>query len=503
MQELRKQVENNFIRRWYYLASKLSDKYINDNIYGGIRLSELEFDIINTSSFQRLRRIKQQGLTSYTFPSSDHTRFSHSLGVLHVMGKLTDNLRKIDAIDEKARAKLRLAALLHDIGHYPLSHLTESVYLERYNQSVGNTDIVREIPNSQVSTEFVSPLIRFWKKVPRNSAHHEYIGFEVIKRRNDINRLIRKAKIDPEEIGGIITGDTTIPIFHQLMHSSLDADRLDYLLRDSSAAGVTYGLIDLDYLTRLTTYYEDENTSDRMLAINEKGIHVLEHYLMARYFSYSQITMHRTTSAFETLAKALIWELAEKQVIYPMYEDIIGIIKSHKYLEFDDNYLWRKMNTNKLDTIYKTYRRTLKERRKLKILYEIKDISNKRATEPKNSAYSIIKRKALNDFNYFASVLQIPIQHIGYTEQRLSIDVSAAELSEPDKSIEAPRIKTSNGGDYLVHYNGSLLRELFNRELKIFRIFYIDPYPDNRHKSDELKRQARQEINSNLQLREQ
>jgi HD superfamily phosphohydrolase len=97
--------------------------FINDNIYGGIWFSEIEFKIINTRTFQRLRRIKQQGLTSYTFPCSEHTRFCHSLGVLHIMGKLTNNI----GLTETEVTKLRLAALLHDIGHYPLSHLTESV----------------------------------------------------------------------------------------------------------------------------------------------------------------------------------------------------------------------------------------------------------------------------------------------------------------------------------------------------------------------------------------
>jgi len=103
-------------------------KYINDSVYGGIPLTELEVRLLDTSVFQRLRGLKQLAYTNYVFPSADHSRFSHSLGVLYIMGLMTDYLKQHNNLSDSEIIKLRIAALLHDIGHYPLSHLGESVY---------------------------------------------------------------------------------------------------------------------------------------------------------------------------------------------------------------------------------------------------------------------------------------------------------------------------------------------------------------------------------------
>lgn len=103
-------------------------KYINDPVYGGILLTQIELDLIALPIFQRLRGLRQLARVNYVFPGAEHSRFVHSLGVLYIMGLMTDHLLKQDAITEDDAVKMRVAALLHDIGHYPLSHLGESVY---------------------------------------------------------------------------------------------------------------------------------------------------------------------------------------------------------------------------------------------------------------------------------------------------------------------------------------------------------------------------------------
>lgn len=95
-------------------------RVINDDVYGAIPLTEAEWDVINTRAFQRLRGIRQLGLSSYVFPTAEHTRFSHSLGVLFIMGRITVHLREKGILEEEDIRILRMAALLHDIGHYPL-----------------------------------------------------------------------------------------------------------------------------------------------------------------------------------------------------------------------------------------------------------------------------------------------------------------------------------------------------------------------------------------------
>lgn len=482
-----------------FYMNNFSAKYINDNIYGGIGFSTLEFKIINTPTFQRLRRIKQQGLTSYTFPSSDHTRFSHSLGVLNVMGKLTKNL----GLDSEEQAKLRIAALLHDIGHYPLSHLTEKVYMDRDSStsSVTSTDVGLPSP--------ISPLAKIWGKRAAD-AGHESMGVEVLSRSVEIAELIEEGGFTVEEIGGIFTGETVNQLHRQLMHSSLDADRLDYILRDSAAAGVSYGLIDLDYLVRLVCTASEKRIHDDgrtttldVMAINEKGLHVLEHYLMARFFSYSQITMHRTTTAFESVAKSLIENLADQGKIYSSYKDIINIMGTDDFLKFDDSFIWHKISETDFQDPYDIYKETLLKRNRIKILLEIKDIGVKETYPAPESTYRIIREKALEDLTFFANCVGVPVSHMGYTEQRLDIDPSSREIYKNERCYsEAPRLKTSKGVEFLTECTGSLLKELFDKEIKIFRIYYIDPYTKDSGKSDNLKKTAQGKIMKELNLRE-
>jgi putative nucleotidyltransferase with HDIG domain len=471
------------------------NKFINDNIYGGIGFTNKEFEIINTKTFQRLRRIKQQGLTNFTFPSADHTRFSHSLGVLHIMGKMTDWLAELDAIGEKDRKLLRYAALLHDVGHYPLSHATEEIYRMR--------DVISNPP-------ILSPLCRFGDPDEKKSKkpHHEYLGVEVLKRRKDIRLLLKDDGFEPEQIGEIITGQTRNQMYRQLMHSSFDADRLDYLLRDSASAGVHYGLIDLDYLIRLLLPAEEKfNFVNReeihnVLGINIKGVHALEHYLMARYFSYSQLTFHKTTAVFENLAKAIIWYLAEEGKIYRNYEEIKKIVGTKEFLGFDDSYIWSKIGKKSSfsNNLYFEYREALIERQKIKVLYEVKEI-RKKGTQNINENYTKLSNKAKEELNFFAGILEIPVEKIGYIEKRLSVEKSQAEIDDdPDAYREAARVVRENKAQLLVKSESSLIKETFDRELCILRIFYIDPYPYDNDASDDLVRLAREKISAELHL---
>lgn len=103
-------------------------KYINDPVYGGIPITQVELDLIGLPIFQRLRGLRQLACVNYVFPGAEHSRFVHSLGVLYIMGLMTDHLMKQGTLNEDDAVKMRVAALLHDIGHYPFSHLGESVY---------------------------------------------------------------------------------------------------------------------------------------------------------------------------------------------------------------------------------------------------------------------------------------------------------------------------------------------------------------------------------------
>lgn len=481
------------------------EKYINDNIYGGIGVTCKEFEIINTRAFQRLRRIKQQGFNSYVFPSADHTRFSHSLGVLHIMGKMVDRLIEIEEIQNMKDVKmLRYAALLHDIGHYPLSHLTESVYNTIENsEEIESGDL---IVDSNSKDDINDSIFNRFSVAPKvKPAHHEKLGKIVILNRDEIKNILLSDGLEESdiiEIGNIITGETTNIIFHQCMHSSFDADRLDYLIRDSRAAGVNYGLIDLDYLIRLiqvgkehTMIYKEEEKRDKFIGINKKGIHALEHYLMARYFSYSQITMHRTSSTFEALAKVCLWHLYELEVIPTRFKEIVDFVNKDEFIMFDDSYMLNRFgNKEYFEGEWELLRETLIERKRIKVLIEIKEITGQENKFRKGLDIRKLKEYIENNLEDVAEKLGINKNYIGYIEQSLKIECNEDDIERDAKDyVESSKVYSDNECVHLCLETGTMIRELFDKKLNILRIFYIDPEIE-KEKSDIKRKKVYDEI---------
>ena len=228
-------------------AEEFNYKIINDPIYGCINLSKTEVRLLDTRAMQRLRRIRQMGFASYVFPSGEHSRFVHSLGVLCIMGKMCEHLFRQYGTNQDDKVcfsiddakKVRIAALLHDVGHFPFSHLSECVY--SYIDNDASTDEMVEGLDTPIDSneQLLSDIANYNKKGFKD---HEHMGAEVIKSDPEILAILKDAGVSPDEIGQIIIGDTQAkPVYAQLLHSSLDADRLDYLLRDSRQAGVSFG----------------------------------------------------------------------------------------------------------------------------------------------------------------------------------------------------------------------------------------------------------------------
>ncbi len=175
-------------------------KYINDPVYGGIGVTKIELALIDTPVFQRLRGLRQLARVNFVFPGAEHSRYVHSLGVLYIMGLMTEHLQKQGVLNEDDVVKLRVAALLHDIGHYPLSHLGESVYgycLD--NQNATNIVEVRPSVNEKFLYEMASSHSR--------SANHEHLGKYIVIHNRDISKVLWENGLDPLEIGEIFTGE--------------------------------------------------------------------------------------------------------------------------------------------------------------------------------------------------------------------------------------------------------------------------------------------------------
>jgi len=233
-------------------------KIINDPIYGFVSIpGELIFDLIQHPYFQRLRHIKQLGLTDLIYPGAIHTRFNHALGAMHLMGRVLDNLRlkEIDITPHEYEAS-QIAILLHDIGHGPFSHALEETLLPHVN--------------------------------------HESISFRFMKELNSFFNGQLDLALQ------IFQNTYQRKFFHQLVSSQLDTDRLDYLRRDCFYTGVSEGSIGVDRIVVML------NVSQDQLVVEEKGIYSIENFLNARRLMYWQVYLHKTAVSAERMLVNLI-----------------------------------------------------------------------------------------------------------------------------------------------------------------------------------------------------
>ncbi len=228
-------------------------KIINDPVYGFITLpSPIVFDLIEHPYFQRLRRIKQLGLTHLVYPGAIHSRFHHALGAMHLMCQAIDVLRqKGHCITDAEAEAATIAILLHDIGHGPYSHSLEFSLIE-------NTD------HEKISELFIKTLNKQFK-------NQLSLALEIFK-----NTYHKK-------------------FLHQLVSSQLDMDRLDYLNRDSFYTGVSEGIVGSDRIIKMLNIVNDE------LVVEEKGIYSIEKFILARQLMYWQVYLHKTVISAEYL----------------------------------------------------------------------------------------------------------------------------------------------------------------------------------------------------------
>ncbi|MEM6253967.1 MAG: HD domain-containing protein [Cyanobacteria bacterium P01_D01_bin.156] len=233
----------------------LKTRTYHDPLHGAITLDSADsvesllIDLIDTSIFQRLRRIRQLGPASLTFHGAESSRFTHSLGVMAIARRAFDRLKGIYPELGCHRAAVLCAALLHDVGHGPFSHTAEEVF----------------------------------------GGHHEYWTQRIIEESPEIcERLEDFAPTLLSEILQIYRHEHDVPCVWQLVSSQLDCDRIDYLMRDSHFTGASYGQLDLDRIILAMDY----DRQSQQLVVMQKGLGAIEHYLIVRYFMYAQIYNH-------------------------------------------------------------------------------------------------------------------------------------------------------------------------------------------------------------------
>lgn len=237
---------------------------MRDPIHGFIKLSKTEKKLIDTQVFQRLRRIRQLAMTFLVYPGAVHTRFDHSIGVMHVAGRICTKLQELNSakICHEDIDRVRLAALLHDVGHGPFSHVSE--YL--LDENAPDKEQVRE-------------------KI------HEKITVDIVRTDPEIRDILSEEECD--FVADMIQGQDTQNWQRDIVSSELDADKMDYLLRDSYFTGVKYGIYDLEKIIESCLIEVDK--TETSLAISSKGIYALEQLLLARYHMTQQVYWHRVS----------------------------------------------------------------------------------------------------------------------------------------------------------------------------------------------------------------
>ena len=300
-----------------------------DPIYGFIELTETENKIIHSPYYQRLRWIKQLGFSNYIFPGAEHTRFSHAMGVMHMADKMlraldlgvsNEKLYNPKVLDKKTtfHKSVRVAALLHDIGTFPFSHTCESAYIRYGEKHPSSKKINKKLPNT-----------------------HEHLGAYILKHskeKNGITSILKEAGLDPNEISKIIKGESKSILANQLLHSEVDADRMDYLIRDAHYTGVKYGHFDRDYiLSQLRTFQSGKGKLS--LGIGESALHAVEDFLISRFSWYSQVVRGSSGAKFDIIAQ-LITAYFLKEKIILSFDDLLSLVgrDSHKFFGFNDFY---------------------------------------------------------------------------------------------------------------------------------------------------------------------
>ncbi len=323
-----------------YVPQKTGEKTIHDPIWGSVVYFAWEIEIIDSPIFQRLREIQQLGRADLTYPAARHTRFEHSLGTVAIASRMIDNLRNRSVdyfVTDSDRNKVRLAALLHDIGHCFYSHLSERIYSKLPQFSEIKKEIMKNLDIG------VSP------------APHEIFSYMIVKSRafGDFfyNNVSYPGKGDEESCFGLLAecanmiigqnnkkeknGKTEIYSFlTSVLNSDIDADKLDYTQRDSYTAGLSLSYGVERFLMKIVLVCDEtEKTKDYKLAIRDDGVTTVEELLFNRNMLYVYMYRHQKVLAVEAVIEDIISRMIdERRLLHPC--DFLYL--SEKEIEYKD-----------------------------------------------------------------------------------------------------------------------------------------------------------------------
>jgi HD superfamily phosphohydrolase len=316
---------------------------VYDPLYGFIHLTPVEREIIFSPFYQRLRWIKQLGFSSYVFPGAEHSRYGHSIGVMEnghriiqSCGRAVTDEQLMDPSDltpeKKYHQQIRLGALMHDLGTFCFSHTTEGAYID-----FGET-----------------------KKKSKNSVlkdDHENLGSFIIKNTDypgGVTYILKKYGYDPQIISDLVKGTDPSIMANQILHSEIDCDRMDYLLRDAHYTGLKYGSYDRDYLLH---HFKPRRVGNHdILTIKQNALNCIEDFLMSRFAWYSQVVRSPRGAKYDAIAEHICFFLLEKNLIY-RYSDLLEMITNEpeRFWGFNDSYFINLVHTQYMNGGFDKY----------------------------------------------------------------------------------------------------------------------------------------------------
>ena len=400
---------------------------ITDPIHRYIRFTELEREIIDTPVFQRLRKIRQLAGAHLVYPSAQHTRFEHSLGTMHLAGLAGQTLLDKGYIEKKDQLEgLRLAALLHDIGHGPFSHLFEEVLIGR----------------------------------GMSTSSHENMGKKII-RETIIKDKLEKYGYNSDSICNLSFGESPIIFYNEIIAGGLSSDIMDYLPRDSFFTGVEYGKI--DYYRLISSF---EVLSNGHLGINKSAINSLESMLISRFQMFKAVYFHKTVRSAEVMLLHSL-SLADRQLNF-------SDLSVDEYIEYTDDktidIILSLKNNDRAVKLAKDY----KNRILLKCVYE-KFLQNKgtsnniKLTNRQKDVFNRIinSLKIENDF-VFIDISRAPSMPLTPSKEELNSIMLVDKDSEFEtRTSEIPLIDSITGFlDMIRIYTTQANREKLEKALK-------------------------------------
>ncbi len=299
-------------------------KIINDPVHGTIKLSGALLELASTPEMNRLSQIRQLGLAYLVFPGAHHTRFEHSLGTSHIAGMLAKALE----LPLEEVYLVSTAGALHDLGHGPFSHTMEKLFHDRLGKE--HMELTKDLITGRIGPYDAWWWDKDWKDLERGRSVPEILEAEGLDPGRVAGLVCREGSSSPTvaerlpvEDGQAFFSDKDY--LYQIIHGAVDADQLDFLLRDSHYTGVAYGIIDLDRIVQTSIVHHGE------LMVHRRGLSALEGMLVARSLMYSSVYFHRTARIAEGMLcrageylsdKALeqVWGMADGEVLRFMRE---------------------------------------------------------------------------------------------------------------------------------------------------------------------------------------